>query len=876
MPRSEPPLLSLVVACYSVARYVPELIASLEAQLTDEVEVVVVDDGSTDATPSILRDWAAATRHRVTVIEQANSGVAAARNAGLDVAAGEWVSFPDGDDVLGPDYLREVTGYLRSRDAQSVRLVAANIVVLDDASGRVAAIHPLRAKFARGRRAIRLADEPNAIQLHTNSAFVRRDDLVTAGHRFDPRIRPSFEDAALLAQVLLDDADPKLAVLPEARYHYRQRSDQSSLVASGWAKAEKYDDELRYGYLPLVDRALAAGKVPAWLQNLLLYELGWFFKKDAENHSETARITPEQTATFFELAAQVLRGVDVEQIPRYGVYPLANEIRTAFVALKGELPERPTVRVWSRDTEQRLTRVTYYSAPGRGSVDGIAFRVDGSLVEPVHAKSRTVRYLGREVLRELIVWLPGTGEVTASLDGEALRVITGSTEGVLRSFSPHGSLLHQLKDAVKVAWGLLRHDRTALLRVLVRADLAVLSKGHGATWVGKVARMLRPRYRDAWLLMDRDDQAHDNAEHLYRYLRQHRPDINAWFVIKRGSQDWERLAAEGFRLVPYGTLEHVLAAAQTRELVSSQIDHYVVSPPVTFWLRPLPWRFTWLQHGVTKDDLSRWVNPKPVSTVLTVTPQETASIVDDGTPYVWTRREVAHTGFPRHDALVAKAAAVPEEARTDVVLMPTWRGNLLDGDGSGNTRTIREGFWESDFVVNWLGLLASPALKEAADAAGLNIVFMPHPNMTPHLDPARLPEYVRLATYEDDDFQDVVAHASHVVTDYSSNAFEAALVNRPVLYFQFDHDEFFNGEHAYRKGYFDYASDGFGPVTQSLAETEQALVTMIRQGRGPAEPYATRIRETFTLPDGRACERVVEAIVAHRNPLDARRDPKNG
>ena len=861
-----PPLLSLVIACYGVARYLPELTESLEAQLTDAVEVVLVDDGSSDGTLAQLQDWAWGTKHRVTVLTQQNAGAGAARNAGLDVATGEWVSFPDADDVLGPGYLSEALSYLRSREAATVRLVAANLMLLDERTGRVAAMHPLRAKFARGRRVIRLADEPEAIQLHANSAFVRRADLEAGGHRFDARITPSFEDSALLAGLLLDDPDPRIAVLPDAHYHYRQRIDQSSLVASSWIKPEKYDDQLRHGYLPLAERALASGHVPVWLQNVFLYELGWYFKKDAENHSETARITARQSETFHALAARVLRAVDAEHIPHYGVYPLSDEIRTAFVALKGELPTLPTVQVWHRDREQRLTRVTFYDRPGGAGLADVAFAVDGRAVQPVHSKARAVRYLGRQVLTEVIAWVPGTGEVTASLHGEPLRVVTGSADGVLRSFSPHGRLLRQLVDAAQVAWGLLLHNRGELMRVLVRLDLAALSKGPAGSWTARLARIVRPQFHDAWLLMDRDDQAHDNAEHLYRYLHQHRPDINAWFLLNRRSADWKRLAAEGFRLIPHGSVQHALAAAQTRELISSQIDHYVVSPPVVFWLRPLPWRFTFLQHGVTHNDLSRWVNQKPVTTAITATPQETASIVGDGTPYTWTGREVALTGFPRHDSLVARAAAVTDDERSDVVIMPTWRHHLLVGSGNGNGRRVRTGFWESDYVSNWLGLLASPALKEAADAAGLRIVFMPHPNMTPHLRKDRLPKHVHLATYAADDVQDVLARASHVVTDYSSNAFEAALIDRPVLYFQFDHDEFFNGEHAFRKGTFDYAKDGFGPVTETLEETERVLVDLVARGKTPLEPYATRIQQTFTMRDGRACERVVDAISSHRRP----------
>ena len=56
------------------------------------------------------------------------------------------------------------------------------------------------------------------------------------------------------------------------------------------------------------------------------------------------------------------------------------------------------------------------------------------------------------------------------------------------------------------------------------------------------------------------------------------PDVNAWFVLRRESADWDRLAAEGFRLVPFGSPEHVQLLLNTDHLISSQVDHYIVRP----------------------------------------------------------------------------------------------------------------------------------------------------------------------------------------------------------------------------------------------------------------------------------------------------------
>lgn len=103
--RSVSPRFSIIVPIYNVEPYVSMTLRSLQSQTFTDFEVIAVDDGSTDGSGAVL-DYYAASDSRIRVIRQKNSGVSAARNAGLENARGEWVMFVDGDDALRCDALQ--------------------------------------------------------------------------------------------------------------------------------------------------------------------------------------------------------------------------------------------------------------------------------------------------------------------------------------------------------------------------------------------------------------------------------------------------------------------------------------------------------------------------------------------------------------------------------------------------------------------------------------------------------------------------------------------------------------------------------------------------------------------------------------------------
>ena len=95
------PLISVILPAYNVEAYVRHTLESLRRQSYHHLEVLMVDDGSTDGTHAILSEYADLDR-RFILVSRANGGLSAARNTGLEKAKGEWIAFCDGDDEMLP------------------------------------------------------------------------------------------------------------------------------------------------------------------------------------------------------------------------------------------------------------------------------------------------------------------------------------------------------------------------------------------------------------------------------------------------------------------------------------------------------------------------------------------------------------------------------------------------------------------------------------------------------------------------------------------------------------------------------------------------------------------------------------------------------
>jgi CDP-glycerol glycerophosphotransferase (TagB/SpsB family)/glycosyltransferase involved in cell wall biosynthesis len=230
------PLLSVVVPFHDSVRQLPRTLESLLAQHDQKIEVILVDDGSTDGSREVADRYARAHRH-IRVVEQAHAGVGAARNRGVLHAHGEYLAFCDSDDRVVPGgYARLVRVLGWSGSDISVGSVAMQV------KGRYQTPPWANRSNARRQLAVPAAEIPEIFgNLMLGARVFRRSAWDEHGWRFtsdDERSDPSLVVTSLLGAGTVD-------VVPSVVYRWSFREDNRSLLQRDLRDARRVADRVR-------------------------------------------------------------------------------------------------------------------------------------------------------------------------------------------------------------------------------------------------------------------------------------------------------------------------------------------------------------------------------------------------------------------------------------------------------------------------------------------------------------------------------------------------------------------------------------------------------------------------------------------------------
>jgi hypothetical protein len=217
------PILSIIIPAYNVERYIAVAVDSALNQSLTDLEVVVVDDGSTDNTHTVLEQF---TDPRLRIVRKPNGGLSSARNAGIAVATGQYIGFLDGDDAWRPGKAMRQIGVMHAQP--DVGLTYSHSAYMDEAgreTGRLLVSGPERPS---------LRDMILRNRVGNGSTAVVRSEVLRAAGPFDERLR-SCEDWEMWVRMLRDTHTAALLV-PEVLTLYRVNPASLSMDFSGFLR----------------------------------------------------------------------------------------------------------------------------------------------------------------------------------------------------------------------------------------------------------------------------------------------------------------------------------------------------------------------------------------------------------------------------------------------------------------------------------------------------------------------------------------------------------------------------------------------------------------------------------------------------------------
>lgn len=637
-------------------------VAAALSPVTRAVIVVAEDTESALAAEALAEQ-----DRRVQVVctvgcEGAPLGAGAARNRGLGEVRAEWVTFCDADDEYAPGYLEALNEMVTGRS--SLALVHTNLVRVErDAGGAVIATHdnhPLRARFSRGNQVFTLADFPQMIGTSVAAAAFPVQGLRATGVQFSESLNWS-EDADFIVRYLLEtEANGDAACVglcAQATYRYTVNTG-ATLTQSAWENPKKYVLPFEQLYLRWV--ALCADELPLWLQNIMLYELYWYIEADRAVFHPSHDLPAEVKAQCVQLMSEVISHISARVIAQYALTPLSLDRRMMLTAWCKEATRSvvsDTVISYMRASWQPSQKYTYFYT---GELPTEEFLTSTHRVRPTHQRWVSHTLFDHEMVRERVLWF----------EEPIIAAIFNQHYTVAAPFAGYPKLQIPGRPVITK----IPQRSSAQPALLARARIAFwhLRKSRWKQ-IGPPPATRTVEQRETWFYMDRAHRAGDNAEALYRYAAGAMPHIKHIFALNSTSDDWQRLNREGFNLVDAGDSQAFTVAMQDAcELLVSDISDAVLSPA----LRGLSknQRLVFLQHGITRTPVWRWLNPRRIDVMITTHESETQRIIGNGSNYTLSAPEIWQTGMPRLDRLIALRRA---EAHRDVLLIaPTWVPSL--------------------------------------------------------------------------------------------------------------------------------------------------------------------------------------------------------
>lgn len=798
----------VIAPTFNVEKYIEEFFYSIKNQtlsFENNIHVIFVDDGSTDSTSKIIEGLCKKFPNNITYLYKENGGLSSSRNYGLDYIDNndlkyDYLTFTDPDDVLDKNYFLELDKFFTSHP--ECKIASCNLIYYYEHNNTFRDIHPLKYRYSKTHTVTSL-DFKEDVLLSAATSVYKTSLLRDIPIRFNEKLKPSFEDCQFNNKLIVSMPNIEIGFIKEAKYFYRQREDNSSLMNGSWEKEGLFTTVLSDGVINILQFSKEKlGYIPLHIQRVALFHCIGYYRRLLNNNQNINFLTESKKEEFDKLLFKVFSYIDEETIIKCTFPNIQRNHKIGLFSLyKNKRYPISYININRIDTSRKVINLSLFT----GFVDDkIKIKIDNIETPIIEDKLVRNTFLSHDFFYER--------RFTIKYDNASqhLDITVNDKKANVTSFTK----------------GFTGGDKLSVL-------IDCMNK-----------KFIYPSVKDSWVIMDRKDKADDNAEHFYRYIMKNHPEEQIFFALQKDSSDWDRLSKDGFNLLDFNSSQFLRELKLCKYIVSS---HLFIWNCLTNEKGPQSLnnkRKIWLQHGVICNDNSNVVNTKEIDLMITSTIPERNSIIKDLTRYNLLPSQVILTGLPRHDVL--KEKALINKSEKIILVMPTWRTWINQ----------EKNFLVSDYFKHWNSLLESEHLHALLEKHGYKLIFAPHKELKENIAYFYSNSNIIIWNDTQESMQDLFIRAEAMITDYSSVAFEMGFLHKPVFYFQFDQNEFYSKH--YRKGYFDFYNDGFGPVI----ETEETLINQIDRFFKNKEEFVKKYQERMDIfnHSTSSCAKIFDAI----------------
>ena len=878
-------LFSVILSIYNTGRYLDDSIGSLLNQTIGikKIQIILVNDGSSDNSENVCLKYKILFKNNIIYIKTEHSGVSKARNIGLSLAKGKYINFLDSDDKWDSQAFKYINLFFKFN--KNIDLIGTRIKFFESKNG----YHFLDYKFSKT-RVVNLTEEYNCIQLSAASSFFRKTSLKQ--NKFEENILFG-EDCRFISNILL--IKPLFGIIREVIYYYRRRADSTSAIQNTEKNIEYYFSTINNVQQYLINKSINLyNKIVPFIQFYIAYEIVFrisslaFKFLDLFNYNKYCDLIEnllKQIEDKYILEQQVLSRLKIYVLSKkynkdmryniklirgnfiYSKYNLINpkrnkdiiiwrifEIKNDIIHLEGEdrfwLPREKFYYFCKIGNKKFFPKYSFYSGYDFLTMYGLAEK--GRLIFfdlKIDIKDMQYIHFYISYMNKNIEIFPTLGPLTHI---PPIKYSYYVTEKYLITNNNKNLIIYPYNEYLAIS---LEIKYCSELRKQQKDKIINIRKN-----IIKYKKKLKAyKSSQIWIINDRKDQAGDNGEYFFRYLNKKRPKgINYYFAIKKNCSDYKRMKKYG-KVINLDSIFYLNKFLTADKIISSIEDSWVNNPfgEDGNYIRDFyNFDLIYLSKGILKDDLSVYLNKikKQFDILITSSKFEFNSLLHSN--YGYNKNNIITSGLPRLDHLKSLQRQISIEKI--ILVFPTWRRYIKGTRDLITDKKIGSNYFlNSKYFKFYNNLINEPQLLGIMKEYNFTGILCLHPNFS-----AQWKYFKQNDIFEVKEkcfIQNLLTKASLLITDYSSIFFDFGYIEKPIIYTQFDYEEY--RQKHFHQGYFDYKSDGFGPICYDLECTINKIIYEIKNRCQLKKYYLTRIKRFFMFFDEKNCYRTFIGIL---------------